>query len=430
MIIIVSHILLLVAIFLLKIVGIGDAFLGIIFSCLSIIIIVSYVLRNKDIDKASKIIMLAGFAIRIVLLVIDVYFKRIPLAGSDDNDFYDTSIAIYNNNIAAKDAHGGFYPVLLSLFYFLAGSSRISAQYLNAALFVFSIVLLYKSLIILGVDRKKILISTILVTFIPYSIIVNSILRRETIIELFVCGSFYYFALWKTNAKKKNVILTIGCCALASLFHIALAFAIPLMVMYFGSYNKTKKSLSFTPQNIIKMALLLAITIFVGAIIIGTFSNKLSSISNLDDIFVTATKTRGGSVYLADYTVTNIKQFILFTPLKLLYFLISPMPWDFRNITDILAFVADSLVYACLMICCLKGKKDSTSKFFLLLFISLSIIYAIGTFTSGTAIRHRLTLLPYLLVSYCATKKRRKSDKLQAEISTKNQQVQKNENTI
>ncbi len=391
-----------------KVIGISESLMGLFFVISSSLATFIYIVTSKDINKELKMIILIGFVMRIILVCIDVFVTRLPDAGTDDDGFYSTSLNIYNSDYsnALEITRGGIFPKLLALVYFLIGSSRLSAQYLNVLLYAVSSFVFIRSMINFGVTKKYLKIGTLIFCLMPNAILFNSILRRETIMELCLCSSIFFLSKWYINRVPIFSLLTIVFIALASLFHTAFIFGALIFVVYFALYDKQKRAVSFSINKFSKMLILLVCAIILGVGFLSLWKNKLTSVSDMDDIYFTTNRASGGSVYLENYKVNNFGQLIIFTPLKLFYFLFSPVPWKFRNAMDVISFILDALVYIVLIVKVLKLPKESLSKLLFVTFVFMSVIFALGTFNSGTAIRHRFSLLPYLLISYTIARTR------------------------
>ena len=99
--------------------------------------------------------ILVGFIIRFVLVLVDVFWARLPDTGTDDDGFYRESLKAFNegNYDFSQNMHGN-YSAFLSIAYFFIGSSRLSAQYLNVLFYAISVVALLRAMINLGISEK------------------------------------------------------------------------------------------------------------------------------------------------------------------------------------------------------------------------------------------------------------------------------------
>ena len=407
------HLLIVAVCLIMKIFGVADSSVGLAFTIMSSSAVVAYIIGLKNVDKRIKLIILSGFILRIILVIIDVFVVRLVDAGTDDDGFYASSINIYDNNYAGftGDVYGGAFPKILSIVYYIIGSSRFSAQYFNVLLYAISSILFLKALTNFKVSQKYLTIGMLIFCLLPNAMLNNSVLRRETAMGLCICASLFYVSKWQKNGHILFATLAVVFLALSSLFHTALILGVPILVIFFTLYDKEKQSVSFSITKVSKMLIILVCVIIASFGFLSMLKNKFTSVSGLEDVYAAANRARGGSVYLEEYEVNSIGQLILFTPLKLFYFWFSPVPWKFRGTMDIISFFLDVTIYIILIFRVLKARKGSFSRLAFVMFIILSIIFALGTNNSGTAIRHRLSLLPFLLISYSIVETKREITK-------------------
>lgn len=426
MLLVIVHLIILAVCLIMKIFALNDTIIGWFFVVTSVPTVIAYIVSLKGISKEIKAIILVGFILRVLLVFVDVFITRLPDAAWDDDGFYKASLEVYGSNYEffSQNVYGGVFPKVLSILYFFIGSSRFSIQYLNVIPFLLSAILFLKALDNFGISErtKKILIS--LLCFMPNSIQYNSILRRETIIELCIFCSIFNYSRWAKQPELKTAFWTVFFIALAAVFHTAFIIILPFLVAYFTLYNRKKHALSFSVSKISKVIILLICAIFVSVGFLSLWSNKFSSVNEIDDVYVIANRSRGGSAYLTNYDVSSFGQLVLFTPLKLFYFLFSPVPWMWRNIVDVASFMLDASIYIYLILKCRKLYKQSSARLMMVSFLVLACVFALGTFNSGTAIRHRFSLLPYLLVSYALVEEKKRGGTFDV---NKNQMICKSE---
>lgn len=408
MVLLVIHLIILVLCLTLRITECSYSAISFFFVLSSSISFVIYVLKMRNVEKSFKLIIVSSFILRVLLVVVDVFISRLPEAGYDDESYYQTSLRLFNDNYAglAGNVYGGFFSKILAVSYYFIGPSRFSAQYLNVLFYGIAIILFMRALIYFAVSQKKSKVCMLLMCFLPTAILHNSILRRETVIELCVCASIFFLSKWHANKRSSDSLWSIAFALFAGIFHTAFIFSPLILSLYYVLYDKNKLSASFSVKNSSKMAIVLVLLVIAGTSFLSLFANKFSYVDSMDDIYTATNRARGGSVYLAGYQVNNFGQLILFTPLKLFYFLFSPVPWMFRNAMDIISFFFDAMIYLTLLIKVVRREKTSITRLMLTEFIVLSIVFALGTYNSGTAIRHRFSVLPYLLVAYSLAKKR------------------------
>ena len=126
---------------------------------------------------------------------------------------------------------------------------------------------------------------------------------------------------------------------------------------------------------------------------------KFARVESAEDIVGTAEYyDNGGAAYNAGFAINNTAlNLIVNTPIRMLYFVVSPMPWDWRGLQDIIAFFFSSTVFGYAYyssIVNLKKKLGTKEKrtlilSFLIFALCSAAVFAWGVSNSGSALRHR-----------------------------------------
>ncbi|WP_223634656.1 hypothetical protein [Planococcus sp. 4-30] len=341
-----------------------------------------------------------GFCLRIVILLIDIYVPFIPIFGSgaDTEYFHTASLKIANGEMSLSEGRT-FYVTLLSGFYYFFGDQRILAQFLNIVLWIFSAIYLLKTLRIFNVNETLIFWSLVIFTFAPNLMFMTSILLRESIIIFFLMLSLYNFFTWMNKKNFLSFLFAIIFILFSMLFHagmigVLLSYLVILIFLQSKKGIKNKKLYLFF-FIIIFLFLLLNDDLFLSKFL----SLQEDGVENLD------VTNSGGSAYLQSFNHLNGWLVFLLTPLKMIFFLFSPLPFNWRGMSDLISFGFDSVIYIFLAIMILTYiKKSSLEKkvkvsLVILLFISI-FVFSYGTGNAGTAMRHRTKLIPLFIVAW------------------------------
>lgn len=337
--------------------------------------------------------LLSGYFFRIALLFFDLYGRSIfvlPNSGADTEVFYRNAI-YYAEGLSYIDWP---YVVFLGNIIRIMGRSRIFLQFINL---LFSVVTMHITHTILSelnlplrIRRNIMYILAVL----PNYAILTVILLRESIIIMFLAFSLLFFVRWWKYKTIKTFALSVVFVLCGSLFHSGIiSVAIGYTVIYI-IYNRNRIKIKLTVKNILLIpifALAFALLFyFYGDIFFAHFRN----ITDIGEI--ANTRIDGGSSYgniVGDSS--SLWSMIIHTPLRMIYFLFSPFPWDWRGISDIIAFVCNSLFYAWVIIGSLRFIKYNTTEnrslAISLLIVALLVLFVFswGVSNTGTAIRHR-----------------------------------------
>ena len=302
------------------------------------------------------------------------------------------------------------YTDFLGILYRIIGDQRFFSQFINVILGMWSIFVFYKILDLFKLKNSKKLFFLAIYGFYPQNIIFSSILLREAFINFFFIYSMLFFAKWLLLNNRINLFKTILFVILSSLFHsgIMISLFVYGFIFLFLDVKNYRFNYSFkrVALFVLVCGLALSLIMYNISMLEGKFSllipdENLSLIEKYDSKKVDA----GGAAYLNNYTINSATDLLILVPLRLIYFIFSPMPFDVRGISDLVAIVLDSSFYYFLIYIIVRSRKVIKDnmvrifpKIFFILFLTVSIGFALGTENSGTAMRHRTKIFPALLI--------------------------------
>ena len=316
--------------------------------------------------------------------------------GADSVRFDNQAMQIWNNPELLNNKYGTQYQPFLGRLYMLVGPQKMLAQYTNVILSIIGLLCIDRIFTRFEVDEQTSKISMFVLSLSPVAIILSSVLMRDAMVTNFFIFSTYFFLLYTIDHKIKNVILSFVFISLASIFHSGVfPFVVGIVV-----YVLKEKSANSAMVKILCTSIL-----FIG---IYSFSDVLfTKFSGLEksenEILEQLQDARGGSVYLTGLESNSIMVNLLFSPIKIIYFLFSPMPWDIRHLGDIIMIVLDSVLYYFMIVSIIKSRVSANGKLIGSLTLGIVLIlfaFANGTHNSGTAARHRYKVLPAICIIY------------------------------
>lgn len=384
----------------------SNNFLAIAFVILNIIVYFFEITLNKKIDKFQKVLLIFGILIRNILLFIDCYVTYLPHSGADSIGYYNSMLQIGENiELILKDVYGGLFSKIFGMACYIIGDQKAFIQSLNILLSYFTCLICIYIINDFKIKEKNKKILDILLIFLPQTLIFSSIMMREMFITFLVTVSLFYCLKWIKNKKLLYKALTLIFVVFAALFHAGVIFLIAGYMAIFLLYNHKNNRIELNLLKIILMIVCVDLCLYVYVNYADILFPKIAD-SSFENMSESMTNTRGGSAYLSNVTIDNFTDLIIFMIPKTIYFMFSPMPWDWRGFMDIFSFMADSLIYLCLIVGIIKNYKEIQSNKKVILLILLIgalitiIVFGIGTMTAGTAIRHRHKLFYYILIMY------------------------------
>jgi len=351
-------------------------------------------------------ILCAGYLWRVALLIWDIFARNIyalPNSGADSNMYHRTAEQIASGIVAGN---GNVYSQIVATVYKLYGPAQILGQYLNVLLGVWVIILSIRCFEKIGIHEYDTAVK--LEALLPNIAIMNCILLRETPIMFLLALSLYTFLCWMKGGSVVLIPISFIIVFFAAAIHsgaIAPALAYIFVLLF---YDREMESYSLKGSTIIIAVVLLGAFMVVSARYGDEIFAKFQG-ATIGGLVDGQSSADGDSGYVVGVNTGNpIVSFILSTPIRMLYFLLSPFPWQWRGLSDIIAFVFSSGFYA---ICCvrafqgLKTMKDLDFKKAVLIFTmflaaSSCLIFGWGVSNVGTAIRHRDKFLVQFAVMF------------------------------
>lgn len=375
---------------------------------LTVLVHVSISLIAIAVAYPPRIAALLGvsLAVRTALVFWDLHFShvaRIIHSGADSERFFSTAVQVSQDlSLLSEDVYGDTFTKMFGLLFHLIGPSRIFAQYTNALFGLTVALLVYSILREMKVGARSTLWVIAFAALLPNSLMLSAVFLRESVMAALIAASLLYFVRWFNHGGPQRIVVAVVLVIVASAFHagvITVAVGYMFVALF---YKRGQRRFRFGAQSLpyfMVFAAILAVTVLqYPDIFLGKFEQFESEAE-----VVTATNYRwGGSTYLTGLVVEDYGDLIRYGPLRALYFLASPMPWDFRGLFDALTFIFDSLFYLSLIVLAVRNLRNIRDRrslvLALLAIIALaSLVFGAGVSNAGTALRHRYKLLAVFL---------------------------------
>ncbi len=368
---------------------------------IGVILMFLYVYGVKGLQFRNIIFL--GFILRVIILLAD-YFDWFPIlnSGADSELFHQVSeanVRNYTNNTKTN------YTIVVTLIYQITNCSRILAQFFNVLLGTGIILMVQSMLRRLDVDYQKMKYAILILALMPNINIFSAILLREAWIEFFVTLSLYCFVRWFISGGVHFIILCIAAVLSATFMHSGIVTVLVGYIVAFIVYRPSTETITISRSTVTSIIFLVAISA-LGSSYMGMFTGKFNEYDNINDIVdVTNKTTGGGSDYLKWINVNSVGQSLLFAPLKMFYFLFSPLPTEWRGVRDLFGFAIDGGVYLYMFISIYRDKAATQvtkhlKKFLLVSILVVSFVFGYGTTNAGTAFRHRGKMIALVVVAF------------------------------
>jgi len=352
--------------------------------------------------KASSIILFALF-VRIFILLLGEYFIELPDSTRDSKSFEYGAWKIaekgfYNLLNYYPGPSSSFIEWLIAIPYSIFGRSVLMAKSISLFFGVANVFLGWKIANQLWGSKVAIRIGWLIAIF-PSLILYSSLIMRESYICFFHLVAIYGVISWAQNKNFKSIFIAITGFTLAAFFHGAsfIGVLIFLLIISLDNIKIFLKSLKKFKINLFNVLLLVIILIFIFFFINNKISLPyLNNFEFLTNTLIIMDKTNisvSGNASYPEWTIINNPiEFIYKVPLRSLYFLFSPFPWDVKKFAHLIGII-DSLLYLYLTILILKNFKfiwkDKRLRIILIILLCFIAVFAIGVGNFGTGIRHR-----------------------------------------
>lgn len=368
--------------------------------------------RNKTIKKYAIPLSL-GYILRLGLLYFDYFCRNIyvlPNSGADSEAFYRLSVqfSIGNNYFDAITTLAG---VVFKLF----GVSRLYGQFLLMLFSIVALIFAAKTIEYIDGSQKVKKGLMFLLCLMPNFAILSSLFLRESVVAMFLSISFYYFVNWMASNEEKSFWIAFVFSFCSAFFHSGSVGAAVGYIVIRALYNRKTKRFSFSLRNVLPVLVLLIIFLFLYTNYSNILFYKMAKIKTIDTI--ANVRSMGGSSY-AKYVgdSSTIRNMVIYSIPRMFYFLFSPLPWQWRGLSDIIAFCFNSLFYMVTIVrVCLyfiKHRKENRNILIGLLIVALCLLFIFGWGTSnvGTAVRHRDKAVILYGLLLCCTLKNEKDE--------------------
>lgn len=358
------------------------------------------VLTSKRLAKYKWQLLVAYFA-RIVVLLIDIFgrsFYILPHSGGDSEKFYFYSVRYaegkpYWDTITVK-----VFGTIMKLF----GTNRLLIQFLLMLTSIITIHVILFILDYLDVNKRGKTIAMWFVAIIPNYLILSTLFLRESLIAMFLAFSLLVFIYWWEGKNELFFFFAIALAMIGGIFHsgvVGVAFGY-IGIRFLYDRRKNKYRLSLTSILIAIVSTLAIVYLFnnYASLLFG----KMQNIESISDI--SSGTGRGESSYESIAGNSNtIFNFIIYSPLRIFLFLFTPLPFQIRGISDIIAMLFSAWCYLWIvargLASSLKKTKNNTLISAIVIVIMMtSFVFGWGSTNIGTNIRHRDKMIPLFAV--------------------------------
>jgi hypothetical protein len=333
----------------------------------------------------------------------NAYFFPTFGAGLDAFTFHKLAVALAQSEEFYISVGTNFYISMLGLVYRLFGSSQMLGSQLSNLVFAVSCILLVKIMGFLKLPHYR---ASALLVFggLPSMVLLGSVtLREPSQILFFMLAVYFGVKMHKKNSTKFCFVLMVVSTLLMGMLHPALmAYATCLIALFILWAPNPAIGLKLNKRHLVlgfSILTLLVSIIYMTKVRLADLGGLVYVDKNILETAVTFRKSAEGVNARATYDIPLDLSSTLttaYTGVSLyLHYLFAPFPWQIKSIVDVYAFL-ESMLRMTLIYFSVKhwritqGTQRQTLKLMLILYFSMSFMWALGTVNYGTAIRHNM----------------------------------------
>ena len=291
---------------------------------------------------------------------------------------------------------------ILAFFYSLTDRSVIMGQSLSLLFGMGSVLLGSRLAHKIWSEKISIKVGWILALY-PTLVLYSCLILREAYVWFFLLVALYGIVCWSKSGGFKTIIITFIGFSGATFFHGGMFVGgfIFLTILTITSFIIILKRFTYLKISINSLVMLGFSIITIIFLVLNSDSipkiGSLKNMFNVDRLLIEISNRNINAAAFPAWTVPKTEfEFIYKAPIRIIYFMFSPFPWDV-NKTAHLFGLFDGMFHIMLFILFIKNFKliwsDRTLRIILIILASYLIVYGLATGNFGTGLRHRTKLI-------------------------------------
>jgi len=395
----------------------------------SILSIPLYFYYKNFLDKGETICIFIAAITHISISIIDAKFGSILSSIVDSQYFFNSALSFIESNQwnTAFDNGATFYSALLAIIFKITTPDMLLSNLSSTFFSILTCILFARFLKLLNIQKTNALILLVLFSFFPATLVFGSITLREPLQLLTLMASlFYLIKIYRNNyiSLIEHIVFFISI-ILLGLLHYSLVYISCLILCIYIYQNILTHTFYSKTSILLSVFILFFITvdiIFYSRVIDS--SNKTSieidrkvlaefaiDSVNLVKLMekINQYRIRGGTDSIGDtnYYIlfdtstifSSIKSFVqIYTT-----YMFKPYIYEINSLPTFYAaaesFIRISLILLVLITLISKRRLTNYTLILILVFFTISIMWSLGTFNFGTAVRHHI-LTNWMLILF------------------------------
>jgi hypothetical protein len=376
---------------------------------------VSVLEAERNIAEMIRLALFFGLLAHIAVAVWNGFYGPSFGAEGDALAFHFEAISFSNNLEHFSYQTGWIYSYFLGVLYSIFTDHIFFGSLISVAAWFLSALLIKSIMELLKIEKTQIVIAILIYSLWPSALLNSSVTLREAFQSLGVAIICYSSISIFATGKNRWATLISGM-IMASVLHGAL-MAFSSIIFAFIILYTARERFSLGPfGGTIFLVIFGGFCLVIGIFLLGEFGYDLQSgiVDAIQGYNEGAIAANARADYRTSLDISDPIDLLLFLPRALFGYMLEPLPWRIGNPADAVLFLENSFRIILLFVAFRKNKslvgEDRAPHSFLLVgYVTLSLIWSVGTVNWGTASRHHAPSLVMLCIA--AVYSRQSSDR-------------------
>ena len=365
-------------------------------------------------------VIISAYILRVTLCYIHAYVLVLPDSQFDAIVFERTAWLWARDGECFDDFTTGsrLYSWIGSCIYTVVGRSALLLQVLNAFLGTLVVLVGMKAIRLLAPLGLQYRYAGWVLALHPSLLLYSAITMREVVIVLTFIVSIYWLAKWRITGKYGLGAWSILWMIVSQMFHTGMVTATVLITGIYLYYTITEHWRGLVRVKVMmrnaKAAALSLVVMATLGIAVSIMLNEGYGLDKLQRLRTGSVidaltgwqeqSARGRASYLGGGAPSDWVALLLQMPVRLVYFVGAPFPWDISRVRDLWGFIDGGFLIILVLVIVRDIKKGAWRRraYRSIAAVVFAVIlgFSVATSNYGTAFRHRAKFVPALIVLY------------------------------
>lgn len=389
---------------------IGASFLGAFAFWLYFAIgaVLCFVGNYNYVEPEHRQIYLFGFLAHVALLIYQSTMQNLPMSGGDWGVFVRRSrelLAVSDGFLEIINPFAGGYDAYERLCAVIYHMFEYDQKYMYFVSFIAAEVCfsyIYRTALLTSGDFKISSLTSLVFYLTPLEMIYSVDFLREMVIQMIFAISFFHFIQYLLYRKQSELFVAAFLTIILTIFHSGMVGVLIGYITVVMLYDRMENAIHFSLFRI--ASVLVIVFVLYNSPVWNIVAARFSNVDNIDTLLKRVDGAAVNTTYIG--SPASISQLIMQIPIRFIYYLTSPLPWQVKSGGGLIAMLLDATVRWVVAFRTIKLLFDQKMRQFItsddmvvlracvIILVFTTLIFSWGTNNYGTAMRHRTSLYP------------------------------------